>query len=173
MGWPFHIERLFRLHRAELERFALRRLGNREAASDVVQDAFLRFAVAVGDRRERPEVENPRAFLFRVTGNLATDVLRHDRVAGQVSGSEALHDDLPSSSPSPETIALDRDKIRRLTAALDQLPARQRQVLVMKRLHGLAHAEICQRTGLSPAAVEKNLTRALQRLRVAVDDGAG
>jgi RNA polymerase sigma factor (sigma-70 family) len=173
LGWPFHIERLFRLHRAELERFALRRLGNREAASDVVQDAFLRFAVTVGDRRERPEVENPRAFLFRVTGNLATDVLRHDRVAGQVGGSEALHDDLPSSAPSPETIALDRDKIRRLSAVLDQLPARQRQVLVMKRLHGLSHAEICQRTGLSPAAIEKNLTRALQRLRAAVDDEAG
>jgi RNA polymerase sigma factor (sigma-70 family) len=170
LGWPLQIELLFRRHRAELERFALRRLGNREAASDVVQDAFVRFASVFSDRANPPELQNPRAFLFRVAGNLATDALRHGRVTGAVSGGDALLEDLPAPSPSPETVAVDRDKVRRLVAALGELPERQRQILALKRLHGLSHTEICARTGLSAAAVEKNLTRALRRLRDALGD---
>lgn len=164
----FDIAQLFALHRDELQRFAQRRLGDRERAADVVQDTFLRFANAVND--SNPLLENPRAYLFRITGNLATDALRHGRVADSVLDREGLDESLPAAQPSPETVTLDRDLLRRLQAALVMLPQQQRQVLTMKRLHGLSHAEISARTGLGPAAVEKALTRALQRLRAVLGD---
>lgn len=168
MSRSFDIGRLFTLHRDELQRFALRRLGDRDRAADVVQDTFVRLANAVNE--SNPLLDNPRAYLFRITGNLATDALRHSRVADAVLDREGLNDSLPAAQPTPETVALDRDLLRRLQAALALLPDGQRRVLTLKRLHGCSHAEIGARTGLSPAAVEKNLTRALQRLRAVLGE---
>jgi len=164
----FDIGRLFALHRDELQRFALRRLGDRDRAADVVQDTFLRLAKAVNE--SNPLLDNPRAYLFRITGNLATDALRHSRVADGVLDRAGLDDSLPAAQPSPETIALDRDLLRRLQAAIATLPEQQRQVLTLKRLQGLSHVEIAASTGLSAAAVEKTLTRALQRLRAVLGE---
>ena len=78
MAHPFDLARLFAEHRDELQRFAQRRLGNREAAADLVQDTFVRFAAAVNgavnssNAGSAAEIDNPRAFLFRITGNLAS-----------------------------------------------------------------------------------------------------
>lgn len=168
MSRSFDIGRLFALHRDELQRFALRRVGDRDRAADIVQDTFLRLANAVNE--SNPLLDNPRAYLFRITGNLATDALRHIRMADGVLDRDGLDDSLPAAQPSPEAVALDRDLLRRLQSALAQLPEGQRQVLALKRLHGCSHAEISARTGFSAAAVEKNLTRALQRLRVALGE---
>jgi RNA polymerase sigma-70 factor (ECF subfamily) len=64
---------------------------------------------------------------------------------------------------------VDRDLLRRLQTALAELPEAQRRVLALKRVEGLSHAEIARRTGLSPAAIEKNLARGLRRLRELLD----
>jgi RNA polymerase sigma factor (sigma-70 family) len=178
VAYPFDLARLFAQHRDELQRFALRRLGNREAAADLVQDTFVRFAAAMNGAAHGSgasavaEIDNPRAFLFRITGNLASDALRHDRVVAAVIDPVELNHNLPAARPSPEVEAVDRDLLRRLQAALAQLPDAQRRVLALKRVQGLSHAEIARRTGMSPAAIEKNLARGLRRLRELLD-GSG
>jgi RNA polymerase sigma factor (sigma-70 family) len=177
VAYPFDLARLFAQHRDELQRFAQRRLGNREAATDLVQDTFVRFAAMNGAAQGGgasavAEIDNPRAFLFRITGNLASDALRHDRVVAAVIDPVELNHNLPAARPSPEVEAVDRDLLRRLQAALAQLPDVQRRVLALKRVQGLSHAEIARRTGMSPAAIEKNLTRGLRRLRELLD-GSG
>lgn len=171
MAHSFDLARLFAQHRDELQRFAQRRLGNREAAADLVQDTFVRFTTALNGNSAMPvaEIDNPRAFLFRITGNLASDALRHDRVVAGVIDPVELNHNLPAALPSPEVQAVDRDLLRRLQAALTKLPETQRRVLALKRVEGLSHAEIARRTGLSPAAIEKNLARGLRRLRELLD----
>jgi RNA polymerase sigma-70 factor (ECF subfamily) len=174
---PFDLARLFAQHRDELQRFAQRRLGNREAAADLVQDTFVRFAAAMNgapgangsSSGPATDIDNPRAFLFRITGNLASDALRHDRVVAGVIDPVELNHNLPAALPSPEVEAVDRDLLRRLQAALAQLPEAQRRVLALKRVDGLSHAEIARRTGMSPAAIEKTLARGLRRLRELLD----
>lgn len=175
MAHSFDLARLFVQHRDELQRFALRRLGNREAAADLVQDTFVRFTAAMSGAStgtgatSAPEIDNPRAFLFRITGNLASDALRHDRVVAGVIDPVELSHNHPAALPSPEVEAVDRDLLRRLQTALAELPEAQRRVLALKRVEGLSHAEIARRTGLSPAAIEKNLARGLRRLRELLD----
>ena len=175
MAHPFDLARLFAQHRDELQRFAQRRLGNREAAADLVQDTFVRFAAAMNgavnnsNAGSAAEIDNPRAFLFRITGNLASVALRHDRVVAGVIDPVELNHNLPAALPSPEVEAVDRDLLRRLQAALTQLPEAQRRVLALKRVEGLSHAEIARCTGMSPAAIEKNLARGLRRLRELLD----
>lgn len=176
MAHSFDLARLFAQHRDELQRFAQRRLGNREAAADLVQDTFVRFTAAVnggangtGTGAGPAEIDNPRAFLFRITGNLASDALRHDRVVAGVIDPVELNHNHPAALPSPEVEAVDRDLLRRLQAALADLPEAQRRVLALKRVEGLSHAEIARRTGMSPAAIEKTLARGLRRLRELLD----
>jgi RNA polymerase sigma factor (sigma-70 family) len=168
---PFDLARLFAQHRDELQRFAQRRLGNREAAADLVQDTFVRFTAAMSgiSAKPVPEIDNPRAFLFRITGNLASDALRHDRVVAGVIDPVELSHNHPAAQPSPEVEAVDRDLLRRLQTALAELPEAQRRVLALKRVVGLSHAEIARRTGMSPAAIEKTLARGLRRLRDLLD----
>ena len=171
MAHSFDLARLFAQHRDELQRFAQRRLGNREAAADLVQDTFVRFTAALNGNSttSAAEIDNPRAFLFRITGNLALDALRHDRVVAGVIDPAELDPQHSAALPSPEVEAVDRDLVRRLQAALTKLPEAQRRVLALKRVEGLSHAEIARRTGLSPAAIEKNLARGLRRLRELLD----
>lgn len=175
MAHPFDLAGLFAQHRDELQRFAQRRLGNREAAADLVQDTFVRFTAAMnsganGNGGGQAEIDNPRAFLFRITGNLASDALRHDRVVAGVIDPVELSHNHPAALPSPEVATVDRDLLRRLQVALAELPEAQRRVLALKRVVGLSHAEIARRTGMSPAAIEKNLARGLRRLRELLDE---
>ncbi|WP_158240477.1 RNA polymerase sigma factor [Telmatospirillum siberiense] len=173
MGPPrLDIGHLFSAHRKELLRFLQRCLGERpefrETAADLVQDSFLRLSAARGDTSDL--IENPRAMLFRIARNLATDTLRHERVTANLFDPGGMDDTLVAADPSPERQVLDRDLLSRLHLAMGELSPLQRQVLTLKRLHGLSHAEIAAQTGLSPAAIEKTLTRALQRLRRVLGD---
>lgn len=165
------IARLFSLHRMELLRFLQRCLGGRgghETAADLVQDSFIRLADS--QAAASGTLKNPRAMLFRIARNLAIDSLRRQRLVAQVFVEGGPDETMAATDPSPEVRALDRDLLARLERALDDLPPMQRRILTMKRLQGLSHAEIAAETGLNPAAIEKNLTRALRRLRQALGD---
>ena len=63
--------------------------------------------------------------------------------------------------PSPERSVIARDMLRRLQAALDRLPPRCREVVVLRRLEGLSRAEIAQRMGISLDTVSEHLANGM------------
>ena len=60
---------------------------------------------------------------------------------------------------------LARDEVRRLEAAIDSLPPRQRQVLLLHKFEGLSYAEIAERLGISKNTVMVHMMWALARCR--------
>lgn len=71
---------LIQRHREELLGFLAHRISCPETAADILQDAFFRLTQFDSDSR----IANPRAFLYKVVGNLAIDHLRkHQREAGR------------------------------------------------------------------------------------------
>ena len=64
----------------------------------------------------------------------------------------------------PERTALARDELRRLQTALDRLPDRPRQAVVMRRVEGLTGREIAARMGISEAAVSKHIDAGIRAL---------
>ena len=159
----------FRDNYRDLLRFLTRRTGgDAERAADLAQDTYVKLAALgpVGG-----EIRNPRAYVYRVAGNLAIDTLRRDgRIANDFIYLEAA-DAVADPTPSQETHAIARQRLRRLEAALDELPPRPRLALLLNRVEGRTFAEIARRLGVSESMVAKYIAQALQHCRDRLDRG--
>lgn len=141
----------------------LRRLCNDHGqAEDLAQEAGMRLIA----QARREAVAKPRAFLFHVATNLARDQLRRR----MVSDAHALESDLDDGSyaPGADHIATVQEDVARVSAALQTLTPRARDVLVLARIHGHTQKEIADRLNLQPKTVENHLTRALAQLGAAL-----
>jgi RNA polymerase sigma factor (sigma-70 family) len=128
------------------------RLGSADLAGDAMQDAWLKLArvEAVGT------VRNPQNYLFGILLNAARDRLQiDDRLLSGVEIGNLL--DLADEMPDPARVAEGRSEFRVLEAALAELPARRRDILLAARLDGLPRQEIAKRLGISLRLVEKEL----------------
>ena len=160
--------------RALTERFtpmvmahAFRLLGDRAEAEDVAQDAMMRLWKIAGDwRRGEAKVST---WLYRVVANLATDRLRKRRRGG--TGVGLALDDIPEPADDAEGPAerlQTKARADALQAALDGLPERQRQAVVLRHIEGLGNPEIAAIMGIGTEAVESLTARGKRALTAAL-----
>ena len=136
---------------------AMRILGNRAEAEDVTQEAMMRlWQIAPDWVAGQAQVST---WLYRVTLNLCVDLRRRRRPT-------ALED-----APEPEDGAASvaeqmQDMARRdaLQQALDQLPERQRQAVVLRHIEELSNPEIAEIMDISVEAVESLTARGKRSL---------
>ncbi len=144
-------------------RHATRVLGNAGEAEDVAQEAMLRlWRVAATWQADGPA--RPGTWLYRVTANLAIDRLRA-RV-----GSVPL-DAAPEASdeaPGPAEAMDDATRRAALDRALQTLPDRQRQAVVLRHIEGLSNPEIAEVLDISVDAVESLTARGKRALAAAL-----
>jgi RNA polymerase sigma-70 factor (ECF subfamily) len=142
---------LYYRHAGKLGLLALRLLGSKADAEDVVQDLFVGLPEALSRYRDEGKLE---AWLRRATVNLALKRMRQARRRRE----ESLPDSLPGDGP----LSSDRLQTRR---AVDQLPDKLRSVVILKLVEGYSHQEIGELLGISRGSSEVRLSRALARLR--------
>lgn len=143
-----------------LVRFLRRNWRDADEVGDIRQDVFARMFDAA--RASRPP--NARAFMFTVARNLLINRARRARIVSFELVAE-LEDNLAGADEiTPERIAAGRDELRRVRAAIGQLPPRCQEVVLLRKVEGLSHREIADRTGLSPRTVEAHLTRGMRGL---------
>jgi RNA polymerase sigma-70 factor (ECF subfamily) len=164
---PADLDALFRRYQAELNTFALRRLRDREAAADIVQDAFVRYLAAGSSAAEAPE--SPRFFLWRIVGNLTIDVARRARRRGLLTSLDDVADRIADPQPSMERCLEGRQQLALLQRALLEMPLRSREALLLNRLNGMTHAEIGARLGVSASMVSKYIMTALRHCALRLD----
>lgn len=157
---------LLEQHDEEVRRVLTRRLGCVEAAADILQETYRRLA----HRDLWRDADNPRALMYRIALNLATDHERRLKTQGSYLCDEVDPELLDSPAADPAVIAESRERLERLGRAVEGLPPRCRQVFLLRKIEDLSHAEIADRLGLSRSSVEKHLRNALQALHDAVDD---
>lgn len=134
---------LFIEHRGSLVEYATRIVGSRAHAEDLVQEAWLRFDEVARQRL----LDEPLGYLYRIVRNLALDGRRRaalESLAVSGGASEALFGLSPAVAPTPEAVALQREELRLLMAALDELPERTRIAFEMHRLGGCKLREIAE-----------------------------
>ena len=151
-------------HRGSLVNYATRLVGSRAQAEDLVQEAWLRLDAAVGERA----VHEPLGYLYRIIRNLASD---QSRAAGrerrwQQDGETTIEAILGGqASATPENIALQRDQMRLLKAALDELPPRTRIAFGMHRVGRFKLREIAEYLDISLPMAQKLVTSGLLHCR--------
>jgi len=151
----------------ELRRFVSKRTGSASLAEDVVQETWIR-----ASRSASPMPDNPRAYLYRMAGNLVVDQLRSR--ASQIpepacERTEQEPDDallrLVCPAPGPEAAAISREELALLTEAVQELPDKCRQVFLLYRGRGMSMKAVAARLGLSVKTVEKHIARAMVHCR--------
>ena len=144
---------LYNHHRAMVYRTALAITGDREAASDLLQDVFLRlhrFAKHID--QERPL----EPWLYRMTANLSYTWVKRNRRG------VCLLDDiaewlLGSSKESPHEMAEEKDEWEQVQRALMSLPIGQRVVVVMYYLNDLSLQEISEALDVPVGTIKSRL----------------
>jgi RNA polymerase sigma factor (sigma-70 family) len=150
---------VYRATYADLVRYLHRKVWDEERARDLAQEAFAR---AMDGGRGAAGPENPRAWVFRIAGNLALDearlVIRRRRHLVLLQA-EAVRQQTPD--PVEEMDRQARESAAR--AALERLSERDREALLLWDA-GLSYTEIAAQTGLAVGAVGTTLARARKRL---------
>ena len=141
---------------------ALRVVGGRDEAEDVVHDAF----VAVWRKIDRFDAERGslRGWLMTVVRNRAIDRVRARRTTVDVD--DADERSLLRTGPNPTwEDALGRLNADVLRAALADLPAEQRRALELAYFEGYTYREVAELTGVPPGTANGRLRLALSKLR--------
>jgi RNA polymerase sigma-70 factor (ECF subfamily) len=131
---------------------------------DVTQEAFLKAYRKLGNFDGRSSFYT---WLFRIAANTAMDWRkkeRHRRHAPLPEGDEG-EDRVPSLEAGPETVTTRRELAARIDAAIEALPDKYHEILVLREIEGLSYEEISKQLGMSKGTVESRLFRARERLR--------
>jgi len=145
----------------ELVCFFNARMGNRQAAEDVVHDTYLR----VLERSCATPIEQPRAFLYRTALNLVIDGHRRNTLR-QVEPLEVLDSDERYFSPSPQSCIDTNQRLDMVQRALAELPELCRDSFLLRKIEGMSHPEIAECLGISRSLVEKHIVNAMKHCRM-------
>jgi len=155
----------------KLYNLALRLVGDRHRAEEIVQETFLRAFDRAETFREGARVST---WLYRICANLSYDYLRAKRyrdavslqipMRGEEGSSDELGDRLPAPVETPSEIA-GKDEIRAAVRQLmDELPERERAVLILRHYEGMTFERIAEALELTSRTVQNCLRRARTRL---------
>jgi RNA polymerase sigma-70 factor (ECF subfamily) len=133
-----------------------RRTRSDQDAEDLLHSAWLRLFAY----RAEHDVREPTGFLVQTAANLAVDRHRQARRMAK-EPVEAFEAGLEDGSPLQDEVLAARQRLRRVQAGLERLPARTRQIFVMHKVEGMKLREIAAALGITQSAVEKHLARAV------------
>ena len=156
---------LYQAHAVGLIRLAIVMLGDRGAAEDVVQDAFL------GLYRHWDRLADPGNALTYVR----SAVLNRCRNALRQRGQRERHDRQgpgPTASESAEAVALIGEEHQQVLAAIRALPDRQREALVLRFYLDLSEEETARAMGVSRGTVKSATSRAVAALGRKLKEGS-
>ncbi len=153
---------LYDMHAATALAVALRVVGDRQEAEDVVHDAF----VAVWRKIDRFDAERGalRAWVMTVVRNRAIDRIRARRITVDVD--DADERSMLRTGPNPTwEAALGRATATEMRAAIDRLPEEQRRAIELAYFEGYTYREVAELTGVAPGTANGRLRLALAKLR--------
>jgi RNA polymerase sigma-70 factor (family 1) len=146
---------------ALLYRHARKMLQNDEEAKDVVQEVFM----MLWTRLTTLGINQPlAAFLYTATRNKVLDHLKHSKVKARYAAS--LQQEMESQLQPPDSLVRERQLARQIESEIQFLPPKMREIFVMSRREYKSYKEISEQLQISDKTVKKQVSNALQILRV-------
>lgn len=156
----------------EIRLYAVRLTGDSAWADDLVQETYLRFLQA----REDIQSNSERAWLYRTARNLFIDQFRRQKRTRKIKDvikSDILPDLTQQRSSQPHNALEKEESFGEVFDAVDLLPHRQREVILLKFQQGLSYDEISQITGDTKTTIGWLLHEAITKLRKKLNNGEG
>ena len=127
---------------------------------DVVQESYLR----VWRVQAMQPIRSAKAFLFTVARRLALDALRHGRVSPLIAVPDLAALDVMADGATSAETACANEEIALMAEALDALPPRCREIIVLRKFQNLPQKEVGRRLGISELTVQEQVYRGLRRM---------
>jgi RNA polymerase sigma-70 factor (ECF subfamily) len=138
-----------------LRSFVLRRVGDPDAAEDIVQDVFLKVHARINTLRDEEKVG---AWVYRIARNAVNDHYRATRPTADMP-------DLPYIPEDPAEEEVARRLAETVRRFLDALPVPDREALILTEYEGLTQVELADRLGISVSGAKSRVQRARGRLK--------
>jgi len=142
----------------ELRGYLTRQLQDGRLAEDLLQDVFVK---AIAEGAGFCSLENPRAWLFRVTRNQLIDSLRRNKNMIELSDDLA---EVVEEIPAVETLSAC------LPRALETLNEQDRDVITRCDLNGMNQSDYANIRGISLSGAKSRIQRARQRLKAQLNE---
>ena len=154
------IEKLYKDYREELLRHIQGMVNDHGIAEELLHEAFIRLSRMPA----LSTIRQIRPFLYKIATNLALDYLRASkREAGKESDDQLV--DWESGEPGQLEQVVRFRHLEQLNKAIDELPPRAREALILSRLQEKTLKEVARELNISQTMVEKHLRNALKKCR--------
>ena len=150
-----------RPHERELRAYLRRRFPSVGDVDDVVQETYARLLRA----RAAGTATLTRAYLFVVARNVALDLTRRRRTVSLERLGDLEELSVVEESPDAAEALSHEQELELLAEAMRALPPRCREILTLRRIHGLSHRAISERLGIAEGTVNAQLAIGLLRCR--------
>lgn len=167
------LNELINRHREPLFNFVFRYLRDETAARDVVQETFVRTYFKAPTFKPRATV---KTWIYAIAINLCRDQSRklakrrHDVPLDAPRGEEARPIEMVDPQVPPNEVAGQRERFSILQRAIDRLPVRLREALVLFSIEGKSQKEAAEIIGTTPKTVELRVHYAKDKLRAWLSD---
>lgn len=157
--------RIFELYYEEVCRHIYRIVTDAEASRDIAQSVFME----LWSKRATLDIHTSvGAYLHKAALTRALNYLRDNKKHHHEPDEELKYYPSGSSTPLEQLTGTEMQQV--ITQAIDQLPARCREVFVLSRYEGMSYAEIAETLSISTKTVENQISKALAILRTALHD---
>ncbi|WP_127124757.1 RNA polymerase sigma factor [Pseudoflavitalea rhizosphaerae] len=153
-------ERIYRAYVPQLASFLKRFSVSDREVDEIIQETFLRVWL---QRDKLPEVEFPKAWVFRISSNIIFNYMKRsvtEENAKNVIGGNAQH----KHNDTEETLHL-HQLMAAIARAVENLSPQRKRIYELSRHDGLTIPEIAEKLGLSNNTVKNTLTSSLQLIR--------
>lgn len=144
-------------------RFCFRMLGSHEVALDITQETFIKLFERMNG--QGLEIENTKAWLYKVAGNLCLNVLNNTLRRSEI---ENRLDNNTIENNNPENILIRDEKTAIVRNAIKSLKPDQ-QILILMYQDGLSYKEMSEATGINVNSVGKTLWRIIDKLSITIN----
>ena len=150
-------DNLFSEYGSRIYHFTYGYLKSKEDAEEVVQEVFIRIWK---NRKDLKPDLSFKAYLFKIAYNLIIETFQ--KVRREQAYKDTLIDEAIVFSPELEEQLNYQALLEKVEKIIDELPPRQKEVLVKKRIEGQSVKDISMQLGITPKTVENHLTEALK-----------
>jgi RNA polymerase sigma factor (sigma-70 family) len=146
-------------HDAQLKAYLRHSFPSIRDVDDVAQESYLRVWKAGATQ----SIRSAKGFLFQIARHITTDILRRDRASPIKDVTDFAFLSVFDGKPDAADVTCSREEIALLADAIDVLPARCREVFVLRKIRRLPQKEIARRLGISEQTVQVLVLRGMKR----------